>query len=112
MSNYFQIKYNMTNLDKGSPKDHICQNVFYADQWFFTIFFSSFLFKSTARYWPWFSTIKAKNNLCKWSTNHHLGINATKLVFRVSDKVRFKPVSSATETSYTINCRSSYDTFQ
>ena len=36
-----------------------------------------------------------------------MGLNAKKPVFGVSDNVRFKPVSSATETS-----KSRYDTFQ
>ena len=52
--------------------------------------------------WLWFSTNEAKNNLCKWSTNDPLDLDAAKPIFGVSDKVRFKPVSSATETSYTI----------
>ena len=37
-----------------------------------------------------------------YRTSHIIGPRATKPVFGISNKVRLKPVSSATETSYTI----------
>ena len=50
--------------------------------------------------WRTKKNINCYINMNSYSTNNNMGLDMTKPVFRVSDKVRLKSVSSATEISY------------